>query len=180
MTSWTVTLHTRETHLRLRKHLEEWPQWGHQWLWNTKDQSTICWLWPWVSSCISDWDAPKAGSLSSLRVTVMKNEIQSKGCRWVSRAAAIPVSRHPTWAIPVSGHASCATPVSGHHTCLDCWQQKWVIHGCHPSRYLEIRTEGVEKRLACAVIVVTELEGMSCICPKYLLKGNRRVSYFQN
>lgn len=73
---------------------------------------------------------------------------------------------------------AAAIPVSGHPPALTATNTTLAIQGFHRSRYLEIRTEGVEKGLACAVIVVTELEGMSCICPKYLFKENR--SYFQN
>ena len=47
------------------------------------------------------------------------------------------------------------------------------------SRYLEVRAKRVEKSFACAIIVITELERMSCVCSKNLSKENRNLIYFQ-
>lgn len=52
---------------------------------------------------------------------------------------------------------------------------QWVFL---PFRYLEIGAKCVQKRFACAIIVVTELERMSCICSKNLSKENRNI-FFQ-
>lgn len=47
------------------------------------------------------------------------------------------------------------------------WYKSASSH--RPNRPLKIRAKGVEKSFASAVIVVTELEGMSGIRPKYLV-----------